>query len=265
VWVWPWHGLWDDLPAAHAASALFDLACVGLVFRLGDRLRGRTTAIVLAYLWLACPWTLFAANSGADDPLVAALILGALVAPRARGALTAAAGMVKLAPLALLPLLTRGWRQALGATAVIVGSLALVLVLDGGLATFADRTFGFQASRASPFSVWGLYDLPALQHLVQAAAVALALGLAVLVRRRDTLTLAAASAAVLLALQLGISHWFYLYLPWVLAPLFPALLRPYALEGGSGRRMGSMAVARPEPSEQEMSTALSQGSSAAAS
>ena len=31
----PWHGAWDDLPAAHAAAIVFDLATVAGLFVLG--------------------------------------------------------------------------------------------------------------------------------------------------------------------------------------------------------------------------------------
>ena len=33
-------------------------------------------------------------------------------------------------------------------------------------------------------------------------------------RRRDVVGLAALSAAILIALQIGVTHWFYLYVPW---------------------------------------------------
>ena len=44
--IWPWSGSWDDLPAAHGAAVLFDLATFALLFLLGRRIRpgpsGRT-------------------------------------------------------------------------------------------------------------------------------------------------------------------------------------------------------------------------------
>ena len=49
---------------------------------------------------------------------------------------------------------------------------------------------------------------------MQGAAVLLALALAFVPRRRDLVGLAACSAAILIALQLGVTHWFYLYIPW---------------------------------------------------
>ena len=81
-------------------------------------------------------------------------------------------------------------------------------------ATFFDRTLGFQASRGSPFSIWGLRGWTTAQTIVQIAGVLLAVAVAFLPRRRDLIGLAALSAAVLIGLQLGITHWFYLYIVW---------------------------------------------------
>jgi hypothetical protein len=43
-------------------------------------------------------------------------------------------------------------------------------------------------------------------------------------RRRDIVGLSALAAAVLIALQLGVTHWFYLYIAWFLGPALIALL-----------------------------------------
>jgi hypothetical protein len=48
--------------------------------------------------------------------------------------------------------------------------------------------------------------------------------LALILRGRDLVALAAACAAVLIALQLGMDHWFYLYIPWFAVPALLALL-----------------------------------------
>jgi hypothetical protein len=53
-----------------------------------------------------------------------------------------------------------------------------------------------------------------LQTLVQGLAVVLAIALAFVPRRRDIVGLAALCAAVLIALEMGIEHWFYLYIVW---------------------------------------------------
>ena len=57
--------------------------------------------------------------------------------------------------------------------------------------------------------------------------VVLALVVALFPRRRDTITVAALGAAVLIALQLGVTHWFYLYIVWFLPLLLLALLGRY--------------------------------------
>ncbi len=61
------------------------------------------------------------------------------------------------------------------------------------------------------------------QTAVQVGAVLLALALAVIPRRPGVPALAAAAAAILIALQLGIDHWFYLYIPWFFALVLVAL------------------------------------------
>jgi hypothetical protein len=62
------------------------------------------------------------------------------------------------------------------------------------------------------------------QHLVQGAAVGLALIVAFVPRRRDVVTVAALGAAVLIALQLGVTHWFYLYIVWFFPLVMVAVL-----------------------------------------
>ena len=78
--IFGWSGRWDDLPAAHGAAIFFDLLTVGLLFLLGRRMRGPTLGIALAYAWVSYPFTLFALESNANDTLVAALVLAALLA-----------------------------------------------------------------------------------------------------------------------------------------------------------------------------------------
>jgi hypothetical protein len=240
-----WSGTWDDLPAAHAAAIAFDLLAVGLLFLVGRRMRGPTLGIALAYAWVTYPFTLYSLESNSNDSFVAVLIVAALLsatyrsrlAPAARGALTALAGLTKFAPLALAPLLAthglagRGPRR-LGTLALFVVSfcaaaaLALVPALThDSLHTIYERTIAYQANRGSPFSVWGLYGgLGGLQLAVEVAAVALAIGLAFVPRRVDLVGLAAACGAVIIGLQLGIEHWFYLYIPWFFPLVMIALL-----------------------------------------
>jgi hypothetical protein len=219
--------------------------------------------MLLTYVWLACPLTLLAANSGSNDPLVGVLVLIAVclaTAPATRAATIAAAAMTKFAPLALFPLLIRSWKAVAAAAAVLAASFGLILILDGGLGEFSDRAIRFQVERDSPFSVWGLYDLDALQVLAQLAAVGL-IGVLALRGRRDPVGLAAACAAALIAVQLGVSHWFYLYIVWFLPVALVALAGGYVVS--SGRRTGSIETALPG-SSQRITTPISHGSSSAA-
>ncbi|MEA2484547.1 MAG: hypothetical protein QOC55_2494 [Thermoleophilaceae bacterium] len=234
-----WSGRWDDLPAAHAAAVLFDLFTMLGLWLLGRRLRGPTMGLALAYAWATYPFTLFCLETNSNDGLVALLVVGALLAatsPAGRGALGALAGLAKFAPLALAPLLARGAGAVtrrgllLFAAAFALVAVAVTLpVLHGDARLLYDRTLGFQASRGSPFSVWGLYGLPhAAQILVEIGAVVLAVAVAFLPRRtRGVRDVAALSAAVLIALQLGVTHWFYLYVTWFFAPVLVALLCAY--------------------------------------
>jgi len=230
--VWPWHGRWDDLPAAHAAAVTFDLSCMGLLFLIGRRLRGPWLGVVLAYVWAAYPFTLYALDTNVNDALAGVLVLAAIafaISPTGRGAFVGLAGMAKFAPLALAPLFIahRPRRRALAATlacgAVVVAGLAFAAAF-GGLHTFFDRTISFQASRGSPFSIWGQHGWHAAQVVVQAGAALLAVAVALVPRRRDVIGLAALAAAVLIALQLGVTHWFYLYIVWFFPPVMVAVL-----------------------------------------
>jgi hypothetical protein len=197
--------------------------------------------------------------------LVTAAML-ALARPALRGAVIAAAALTKFAPIVLAPVFATyprpPARRALALTAAgfaAVATLALAPVaLGDGLGTFYDRTLGFQAERGSPFSIWGLYDLPG-RELALAAALALAVVVAFVPRRRDPVAVAALAAAALIALQLALEHWFYLYVVWFLPLAFVALL--------AGRRIVSIDAARDgrDPSSVRMTTAISHGSSSEAS
>jgi len=244
--VFGWSGSWDDLPAAHGAAIAFDLLAAGLLFLLGRRVRGPALGVALAYAWAAYPFTLFALESNSNDALVAVLVLAAMLAASyatdagvaARGAFTALAGLTKFAPLALAPLFaTHGLRTQRPArrlrslalfAAALAGTAALVSIpalRHDSLHEIYERTIVYQANRSSPFSVWGLYGgLGGLQLAVQLAAVALAVALALLPRRPDLIGLAASCAAVIVAMQLGIDHWFYLYIPWFFPLVMIALL-----------------------------------------
>jgi hypothetical protein len=243
--IFGWSGKWDDLPAAHAAAIFFDLLATALLFLIGRRMRGPTLGIVFAYAWVSYPFTLFALESNSNDSLVGALVLAAVLAASyrsqlalaGRGALSALAGMTKFAPLALAPLFaTHGLSEtpreergralafyALTFLATIV-LVSLPMLAHNSLHTFYERTIAYQSDRESPFSVWGLYGWHGAELAVELFAVVLALALAVVPRRPDVVGLAAACAAVIIAEQLGIEHWFYLYIPWFFPLVIVALL-----------------------------------------
>ncbi len=243
--IFGWSGTWDDLPAAHAASIFFDLLATALLFLIGRRMRGPTLGVALAYAWVAYPFTLYALESNSNDTLVAVLVLAAVLvasyrsklALGARGGLAALAGLTKFAPLALAPLFAthglgelpvgRRIRALALYLAAFLGVAALVSIpafSHDSLHTIYERTLVYQSNRGSPFSVWGLYGLHGLERIVEIAAVAIALALAIVPRRPDVVGLAAACAATIIAAQLGIEHWFYLYIPWFFPLAIVALL-----------------------------------------
>jgi Glycosyltransferase family 87 len=227
----PWEGRWDDVPAAHAAAIAFDLLTAFGLLLLGRRLRregGTALGVALAFAWLACPWTLYTMNANANDALIAALTVGAMLALHSspgRGAMIALAAAAKFGSAALAPLFATGtgerrWRSAAIAAIAfaLVGALVFLPFLpDGGIREAYDRTLGYQAARGSPFSLWGLApSLDFLQPLTRAGAVALAIVVAIWPARKTPVQLAALAAAVTIAVQLGATHWFYFYVVWFL-------------------------------------------------
>ena len=120
------------------------------------------------------------------------------------------------------------------ATLVAFSVLLLEPSLTGALHTFWDRTLGFQLDRDSPFSIWdwgqyharGIPDLASLQTVVQVCVIVLAGVAAAVPREKGPLELAALTAALLLAFELSLTHWSYLYLPWVLPFVLLALMLP---------------------------------------
>ena len=99
---------------------------------------------------------------------------------------------------------------------------------------FWDRTFGWQLSRPSPFSIWdwdeypGYPDLSAVQTVLKGLLVAAAGVLAFVPRTRNVIQLAALSGALLIGFELVLTHWFYLYIPWFFPFVAFALLVPAA-------------------------------------
>jgi hypothetical protein len=244
----PWSGDWDEVSAARAAALGFELLTALALFGLGRRLRagpeGATLGIALAYAWLAYPFTMYTLGSSFNDSLVALLVVCCLLvlssAP-ARGVASALAGLTKFGPLVLAPLFAAGHGERRPRALILfaLGFLAAAAVVtipllpDGGFRELYDRSLGYQASRGSPFSVWG--QAPAL-HWLQTVSKVFALGLAALFffvpSRRSTAQVAALAAALLIAVQVTANHWFYPYAVWF-APL--VLVALFARQRGPER------------------------------
>jgi Glycosyltransferase family 87 len=253
--VFPWRGHWGSVPAAHAAAIAFDLLTALGLMALGRRLRpgsdGTALGVALAFAWFAYPFTLYTMNANANDSLIAAVGVGAMLAlssPPARGAMLALGAAAKFGSAALAPLFATGtgerrWRSVLlfSAAFLLLAALLIVPFLPhGGLREFYDRTLGYQASRSSPFSVWGLApSLDFLRPMERVATVALALAVAWWPRRRSPAQVAALAAAVLIAVQLGATHWFYFYVVWFLPLVLAAL---FVAQPARLSRSGSPAV-----------------------
>ena len=233
-----WSGSWDDLPAAHGASMAIDLLVIGGLLLLGRRLRpgpeGNALGVALAYGWAAYPYSSFVLESNSNDSLVALACVGALLAftmarRQPAGAWSGVAiglgAAAKFVPLALAPLFARRAPLWFGAALLLtLAAVILPFVPDGGLRELYDRTVGYQASRPSPFSVWGQVEsLDWLQLVFKIGAAGLALLVAFVPRRVDARAVAALGAAVLIALQLTATHWFYLYIVWFVPFVFVAL------------------------------------------
>ena len=257
----PWDGGLDPLPAAHAAAIVFDLAVAGLLLLAGQRLRagreGRDLGVALAFAWFAYPYSLYALDAnGGNDALVAALLVAAVIAfsaPAWRGLVVGLAAATKFGPLAVAPLLAAGsGRRRLrstvifGAVFVVVWAVVLIPLLpSGGFSEFYDRTFGYQASRGSPFSIWGLKpSLEPLQTLTRIFPVLLGIALYFVPKRRDALQAAALGAAVLIATQVGSQHWFYFFILWW-APY--VLINAFGSQEAIAGRGGAAADASADP------------------
>ena len=272
VAVFPWSGKWDSLPAAHATSIAFDLLAALALVLVGLRFGGRRLAALLAFAWAAYPFTAYTLNANTNDAIMPAfLLLGFLFVTSdwARGGLVAFAGWAKFGALLVAPLwatypvadLRRIARFAVGfaaATALAFSILLLEPSLWDAIRTFWERTIGFQSGRDSPFSIWGwgqyhargIPDLGFLHPVVVAFAVGLAGVLVVVPRRKTPVRLAALTAALLVAFQLTLTHWFYLYLPWIVPFVFLWLLLPEPGDQETETRIASIEEALPAVTSQ---------------
>ncbi len=239
----PYDGGWDELAAAKAAAIVFDLFTAAGLMLLGFRLRtgreGRLLGLALCFAWLAYPYTLYTLDSSFNDALVSATLVATLLAftsAPGRGALSAIGGLSKYGTLALAPLFAAGdgerrGRDTLffaGAFVVAAALVTLPLLPDGGFRELYDRSFGYQASRGSPFSLWGQDpSLKPLQEAVKVFAVLLALLVFIVPRRRSLVQICALGAAVIVALQLSATHWLYPYAVWFAPLVFVVLFTAY--------------------------------------
>jgi hypothetical protein len=237
-WSFGWSGKWDDLPAAHATSILFDLIClVGLVL-VGLRFGGARLAATLGFAWAAYPFTQYVSNSNTNDAIVPAFLIWGFwlaSAPSARGAFAALSGWTKFGSLIVAPLwLTypdakrdgRSKAFFLGGFLLATALAFSVLLLESNVVdagrTFFDRTLGWQVGRESPFSLWGwgqyhaagVPDLAPVQLVLQGLLIIGAVAVAFVPRRKSPLQLAALTGALVVGVEVVLTHWFYLYIPW---------------------------------------------------
>jgi hypothetical protein len=253
----PLHGWAHPLSAVLATllpAASFDLLTLAGLWTLGRRLGGRPLARAFTFAYLLYPFPDLSLMAQANDALIAALCVWAIVVatdrPVARGLLIAAVTLTKFLP-ALLALqflgVRRGrWRYVLALAAALAAMLAWPLATSGPTAFF-DSTFGYQLLHrggGTQFSIWT--SLPHVVEIVARpgfAALLVVLALSPLVRpsglgrrlnagdnagdeatgdvRRD----AALSAALLLGAQLLLGYWFYSYLTWCYPLLVVAVTR----------------------------------------
>ena len=245
-----WSGKWDTLPAAHFTSILWDLIALAGMGALGLRFGGRRLAVTLAFAWAAYPFTQYVSSSNSNDTIMPALLVWGLVfatSSSARGLFVGLGSWTKFAALLLVPLWAsypnglRFPRQKLAYAGGFVLATALgfwILLLEPdplhAARVFWDRTFGWQLSRASPFSIWdwdeypGYPDLAHVQTGLKIALLAGALAVYFLPREKNVIQLAALSGALMIGFELVLTHWFYLYIPWFFPFVAFAALAPLA-------------------------------------
>ena len=244
-----WSGRWDDLPAAHLSSILFDMLCLLGLALVGLRFGGARLAATLSFAWVAYPFTQYVSSSNTNDALPPLFLIWGfwlVTSPAVRGAAVALSGWTKFAPLIVAPLwasypdgLRRPREKAVFVAAFAVATLVAFSILLfepnllHALRVFWDRTIPTQVDRQSPFSIWdwrqyhaGLPDLHILQRVLEVLLALGALAVYFVPRRKSPLQLAALTAALLLGFQLVLTHWFYLYLPWFFPFAAFAVLAP---------------------------------------
>jgi hypothetical protein len=233
-----WSGKWDDLPAVHFTSILWDIVCIFGLALVGRRFGGNRLAATLAFAWAAYPFTQYASMSNTNDSIQPAFLIWGfwlVTIPWARGAMAAFAGWTKFSALLVAPLWLsypnafRGWKSKLlflgGFAAATLVSFSVLLLEPNPLhaaRVFWDRTISWQYGRESPFSLWdwgqyharGIPDLHLAQQVLEVLLLVGTIAAYFLPRRKSPLQLAALTGALLLGFELCLTHWFYLYIPW---------------------------------------------------
>lgn len=222
----------DNLDGALWVATGFSFLAAGALGVAVRRAGGDGSRAALAML--AFPPVMIAASSGSNDVVAAALV--ALALALGSTAVLTAAGWVKLAPLALVPLwivaVRRRGRALVGALVVTAGVVAGLVALGGpgGMLDMA-RSVSFQARRSSLLSPWTLLGVGGMQLMFQAAVIAGIAGAGLRVwgdraLAADPRRMAALGAAILLAIQLAANYWSYTYLAWAFPLIALALLTP---------------------------------------
>jgi Glycosyltransferase family 87 len=259
----PFTALATGHKAARLTTLFFDLLTALLLFMLGRQIRGPSVGVLLAFCWLAFPFTLYEEALGFNDSIVAATLVGTVLAARSparRGAMAAAAAWTKLSPLALLPLLAghQPGRRSAGRTALefavafllASGLIFLPAIAHSSLSAFLSRSFGFQSSRSASGSIWaelqGSYSvgLPwldtasrVLHGLLVALTGAFAISLFRAPRRQDAVGLAAAAAAVLIAIEACLGYYSFSYILWFAPLVLIAVILGDSEPQGDGRAL----------------------------
>jgi hypothetical protein len=261
-----WSGHWDDLPAAHFTSILFDLLSMAGLWLVGRRFGGLQLAAALAFAWAAYPFTQYSSSSNTNDTVMPCLLIFGfwlVSSPAGRGAFAALSGWSKFAALVVAPLwLTYPGRRpsrrfAGGFAAATLAAFSVVLLEPSPLhelRVFWDRTVTWQVGRDSPFSLWdwkqyyarGLPDLHLVQRVLQALLVAGALAAAFVPRTKSPLQLAALTAALLAGFELVLTYWLYTYIPWFFPFAAIAVLAPLAVVRASADEQ------TPQPEEPQL-------------
>ena len=247
-----WSGKWDDLPAAHVTSGLFDLLCLVGMFLVGARYGGRELGAALAFAWAAYPFTQYASNSNTNDLIPPAFLIWGLWAagrPWARGALVALSSWTKFvvargrAALAHVPgaqgaprpglrrrLRARHGRRVLDppprAESAARGPRLLGPHARPGRSGASRRSRSGTGGSTTP----GCPTSTSCRWRSSVALVAAAILFAFVPRRKSPLQLAALTAALLGGFELVLTHWSYLYLAWVFPFLAFAFLAPASAE-----------------------------------